>query len=581
MKTPPLKKAANSGRSASTRHSDPSGAKKRGLNKLKASVAAPAGRAKAGNARQIANRADSAPSATTSPTAGSVLKRLAVYNKYREQFNPLRGLTLAHAISLLEDYNRGRMADLQWTYFHIEQTDADLIALLELGLSRLAEMDWDIATSEDADPALADAQATYLREQFDRIDNLEEAIEHLALARFRGFAHCELVQDAAGQITHFEIVDQWNVVRDGLKGGWRYNPDARSTDFVGLPPENDMPPERFLYREVRRPVNRIALLKFVRAGLSDKDWDAFIEIYGLPSGVVIGPANVPKGSEADFEASAASIAEGGSGYLPNGSTYVQNKAEAGNTPFKGRLDHLSEKLVLAGTGGKLTMLTDATGLGSGASDAHSKVFDTIASAEAGRISREITKQLVTRWLDERFPGQKHVAYFKLAANEETDTGAIIADVKALHEAGFDLDPAEVTERTGWKVTKRVEPAAPGFAPTAVLSSTLPPIRNRSAEQIANQDAAFRKAALADLTAKDRADQKPLLDRLAEIDAITDDAAWLEAMRKLDADMPALLDQVVAAGGKAEAFNQIYAAALVSGAAEAAAARPVAPSSKPA
>lgn len=547
---------------------------------------------KAGNRRQIeiqsaktgriANRAPSAPG-----RAGSVslTRRLAAWSKYREQYNPLRGLTLARAISLLEDYNSGAMADLQWAYFHIEQTDADLLALIELCLSRLAEMDWDVLASEDADPAVAEAQTAYLREQFDRIDNLEEAIEHLALARFRGFAHCEKITDAAGNLIHLEIVDQWNAVRDGMKGGWRYNPEARSTTYSGLPEENDMPAERFLTREVRRHVNRIALVKFVRANLSEKDWDAFVEIYGIPSGVVIGPPNVPQGREAEYEAAAGDIAEGGSGYLPNGSTYHQNKAEAGTTPFKDRLDHLSEKLVLAGTGGKLTMLTDSTGLGSGASDAHSKVFDSIASAEAGRISREITKQLVTPWLAARFPGQKPVAYFRIAANEETDTSAIIADVKTLHDAGFDLDPAEVAERTGWKVTKRVEPApVGGFGMGYQLANRggtqLPPIRNRAAEQLADQGAEFRTAALATLTEKDRADQKPLLDRLAEIDAIEDDAAWLDALRQLDADWPALLDQVVAAGGKAQAFHQIYAAALVSGAAEAAATRAAPTPTKP-
>lgn len=487
---------------------------------------------------KIANRA---PSGTTGGRSVSLTRRLAAYNKYREQFNPLRGLTLAGAIGLLEDYNAGRMADLQWTYFHIEQSDADLIALLELGLSRLAEMDWDIATSEDAEPAEAEAQAEYLREQFDLIGNLEEGIEHLALARFRGFAHCELVQDAAGQITHLEIVDQWNVVRDGLKGGWRYNPEARSTTYAALPPENEMPPERFLTREVRRPVNRIALLKFVRAGLSDKDWDSFIEIYGIPSGVVIGPPNVPAEQRADFESSAGGIAEGGSGYLPNGSTYVQNKAEAANTPFKARLDHLSEKLVLAGTGGKLTMLTDATGLGSGASDAHSKVFDTIASAEAGRISREITKQLCTRWLNERFPGQKHLAYFKLAANEETDTAAIIADVVALSNAGYDLDPAEVAERTGWKVTKRAQPAN---APAGFGGEVLNRILNRAMQ----------------------AEPLDFNARLQQALALPDQAARRQALEGLVSDLPALLHDERAIERSARLLETGMAEALVSGAA---------------
>lgn len=566
-KNPSSKKAAISGRGPETAPSPAFGARgpKIGLLKRpKAIFAAGQNPAKRSGTGRVLNRA------ANPGRAGSVslTKRLEAWNRYRESYNPLRGLTLARAVSLLEDFKRGAMADLQWVYFHIEQADADLFALIELGLSRLAEMDWDIVASEEADPKLADAQVTYLREQFDKIDNIEEAIEHFALARFRGFAHAEKIYDAAGDLVHLEIVDQWNAVRDGLKGPWRYNPEARSTTFAGLPAENDMPPERFVFRQVRRHVNWIALLKFVRANLSDKDWDAFIEIYGIPSGVVIGPPNVPQGRETEYEEGAAAIAEGGSGYLPNGSTYVQNKAEAGSTPFKARLDHLSEKLVLVGTGGKLTMLTDATGLGSGASEAHSKVFDSIASAEAGRISRIITEQIVQEMLAQRFPGQKCVAYFRLAANEETDTSAMVQDVKTLHDAGFDLDEAEVSERTGWKVTKRAEPAGGAGFGFQIANR----IRNRAEKALPDQAEEFRKATLAELAAADRKDQEALLSRLAEIDRIQDEAAWMAAMAKLDADFPSLLDEIIPAPAKAALYHRVNATALVDGAIEAAAKR---------
>lgn len=486
---------------------------------------------------RLANRA---PATRSGAGAKSRSALAAAFNRYREQFNPLRSLTLARAVSRLEDYNTGAMADLQWTYFHIEQTDEDLLALVELCLSRLVEMDWSIATAKDAAPALAEAQSDYLREAFDGITGLEEAIEHLATAKFRGFAHVEKIYGPGGTITELAPVDQWNVVRDGLKGGWRYNPEARSTMFSGLPAENDMPAERFVFREVRRPVNRIALIKFIRANLSEKDWDAFIEIYGIPSGVVTGPQNVPQGKEAEYEEAALAISEGGSGYLPNGSTYTQNKAEAGSTPFKDRLDHLSEKLVLAGTGGKLTMLTDATGLGSGASDAHSAVFDSIASAEAGRISRVITDSICTELLNARFPGQKHVAYFKIAANEETDSAAIIADVVALSSAGYELDTAEVAERTGWKILGRTAPApAPAPGGFGVFNRQL---RNRAEPEPLDFDA-----------------------RLAAALALPEEPARRAALEKLASDLPALLQDERAIERSARLIEAGMAEAVIAGA----------------
>ncbi len=117
-------------------------------------------------------------------------------------------------------------------------------------------------------------------------------------------------------ITHLEIVDQWNVVRDGLRGDWKYNPDALMTSFAALPAANLMDPARFLFREVARPVNRFALVKFVRANLCEKDWDAFVEIYGIPGGVIVGPPNVPQGKEGEYEAAAGQIAEGGARLHP-------------------------------------------------------------------------------------------------------------------------------------------------------------------------------------------------------------------------------------------------------------------------
>ncbi len=523
-------------------------------------------------ARAIRNRDEKPITGNRGGAGGRTFdQRLAAYRRSREQENPLRGLTLRRAIRLIQDYFRGDMAELQWTYFHIEGSDADMVALIELTLARLQEMDWDVLSNPKAEEKQAEKQKTFLRARFDAIDNLYEAIDHLAMARFRGYAHCEK-WEKGGICHHLEIVDQWNVVRDGLKGAWKYNPDGRDTHFAALPDEAILPMERFVYREVARPVNRIALLKFIRAGLSEKDWDAFGEIYNIASGVVIGPPDVPEGKEAEYEGAAQKIAEGGSGYLPHGSTYHQNKAPTGSAPFKDRLSHLSEKLVLAGTGGKLTMLTDATGLGSGASEAHSKAFDSIASAEARRISEVINRDLVKPWLDAAFPGEAHLAYFRIAANEETDSSAIIEDVAKLSGAGFELDEAEVTERTGWTVKKKAPAPGAGMPNDQGPMPNGRPFANRAQGDEAASALRFAKAAELELSAADLQDLAPLLKRLAEIDAITDEAEWLDAMRRLDAEMPSIYAQVLAAGGKTEAFHRIYSTAFVDGLATGAEAR---------
>lgn len=386
------------------------------------------------------------------PSGGqSLLQKVSNLNKWRDSLNPLRGLTLPRAVHMAEAYYRGEMADLQWAYFFLEQTDPDLLALIELRVGRVLQMDFHVKIAKGADEQTGKAQAQLLRERFDKIDNFYEAIEHLAMASFRGFAHCEKWIEG-GDLVHLEVVDQWNCVRDGLRGRWKYNPEARNVGYRGLPDSQLMPADQFLYRQVARPINRVALFKFIRSNLVEKDWDAFVEIYGIPGGVLIGPPGITNETQkAEFEAAANEIARGGSGYAPNGSDWKPNTAARDTQPFKERAEFLSEKLVLAGTGGRLTMLNGPTGLGSGQSDLHGEVFATIAAADARKISEVINRQIVQPWLDEAFPGLDRLAYFELAANQPCDVGAIIDDIKGLADAGYQVDVGQARELTGYRL----------------------------------------------------------------------------------------------------------------------------------
>lgn len=503
------------------------------------------------------------------PSGQSMTQRVAKLNRWREQYNPLRGLTLARAVQLAEAYFRGEMADYQWACFFVEQTDPDLFALLEMRLGRIVEMDYSFTAEKGADKALVEEQTQYLTEKFALIDNVYEAVEHLALAPFRGFSHCEKWYEG-GEIVHLECVDQWNVAREGLRGPFRYNPAARSCTYEALGAEADMPPEQFVFMEVRRPINRIALFKFIRANLCEKDWDAFVEIYGVPGGVLIGPPNVDPNKLDEYTTAAEKIAEGGSGYAPHGSDWKPNTAARGSQPFKERLNHLSEKLVLVGTGGKLTMLTES-GSGTLAGSAHAKVFDQIASAQAQKISECINRQIVEEMLAVGFPGRKQVVYYKLEANAETNTGAAVEEVSKLSLAGYQCDPVEVAERTGWKVT--IKPAAPAVDPLAGFSRLTNRTRILNRDGAVAREALFKTEALRELKTAQVVAFQPLIKRVLAVVETEDDAAFDAALAQLKADLPALQKQILsrdATGELARVWENILGPALVSGAASAAA-----------
>jgi len=502
--------------------------------------------------------AETIPGLDTGGAKGLNLQSLVnAANVWREYYNPLHQLTLQRAVALLQAEQRGLYADLQWTYKFIEERFPTLFALIERRASAILELDYHFKTiPEEKWPAgatreLAEAQAAALRQAYERIDNLKEAIEFLALATFRGFSHLEKIYAQGGvdqnplegadpnalsipgaggeavrgvvdgyaqplpsqpshgsaeprpttigygaveaqwrrsdgedgaeprptksstknghdEIVHLEPVEQWHWTRKSLYAPWLYNANAMQTNF-GV----EVPAARFIIREVKRPINRLALILFIKQNLGQKDWDAFVEIYGIPNCIILGPPNVPVEKESDYQEAAENVAKGASGYLPNGSDVKYPTEPRGQNPFAEYLRRLDEQLILVGTGGLLTMLTQS-GSGTLAGAAHQETFELIAKAEAGRISEVFQRQLDAEILARQFPGQPRLAYFELAANEETDVAAVVEQVNKLAVAGYRVEREFLAEKTGYAFETAV---APAVVPRGESDDALPTERN--------------------------------------------------------------------------------------------------------
>jgi phage gp29-like protein len=384
----------------------------------------------------------------------------------REQTNPLRSLTISRAISFMESAQRGEFLELQWLYWFIEQTEPVLIALQERRYGRLTEMDWQIKTipkqrrRASFDEGLAAEQTAVLAETYDRIDNIKEAIEHLASATFRLYAHLNIQRDPAGDIVHLEPLDQWNFLRNGMFGDWYWNPDAVVTSWRQLPAGNRIVPEDFVIRTVARHIDRPGLIKQIRKNLGEKDWSGFLEIYGIPTPAIIMPTGAKESDKSLYEAAGKAIAEGRAVALPSGSDAKFPGEVRGNAPFKEYLDWCDAQMVLVGTGGLLSMLAMPTGLGSGASETHDAAFQSIAKAEAYRISELFQRRLDKAILAAAFPGEPVLAYFEIAAQDSTDPGIILDHAVKARNAGLQMDPAELSEMTGYQLGLQPPPAIP-------------------------------------------------------------------------------------------------------------------------
>jgi len=467
-------------------------------------------------------------------TTNSISSAVRAANRWRDSYNPLRGLTIQRAASLLEAGERGDYADLQWLYRTIEKRDSTVRGGKRSLISAISEMDWNIRTTpEDKLPSgmtaqHAEAQAQTLRVAYDRIANLRQAIDFLALADFRGFSHLEKIYDDNGDVILLDPIEQWYWCRDGLLGDWIFDASAQNNKNTG----ENIDLENFVVREVDDPINEIALIAFVRKSLSQKDWDGFVEGFGIPPLFIEMPSNVPQGKEKEYMTAAESVISGAKGVLPNGAgVKTVDAAVRGVSPFKQHLDYQDEQIVLAITSGLLTMLAES-GSGTLAGGAHSETFQRIAKALGNLISETLQQQFDAQILAEKYPDQPVLAYFQLAVEEETDSSAFVDDAVKLASAGYQVDAAQIREKTGYDITLK---------PQLVQPAIMPP-RNR---RVANRDiAAEQERFIREATAKLDGVAFDGFDALkTRLQAILDgpEDQLEDALKKFQGDLPSMLD----------------------------------------
>jgi phage gp29-like protein len=490
-------------------------------------------------------------------------------NKWRDSLNPLRSLTMPRAVNMMEQGQRGIYADLQWTYAAetgLEATDTDLMVIIERTLSFLSDCAWSVKTidpeTDGFDAKLSEDQAAYLKSVYNTIDNIEDALQHLCMARFRGYAHVQPWYSPTDNalVQHLEILPQWNMVRNGPRGAWAWNPEAQQIPFESVPAKNHLAPEDYIAILNPRPVNRIGLIKYIRATVAEKDWDGYVEIYGLPGYFIIMPPSVPNGRESEYAAQAEAAAEAGSGALPAGSDVKTMSEVRGSQPFQPRLEWLQRQLVLAGTGGLLTMLAES-GSGTLAGSVHQEAFATIGRRQARIISQAFQRQLDARLLALRFPGRPIQAYFELREKQETDVSEAIKNIALLSTAGFIADAAQVSEETGYDVTYQ-PPAAPTspFASARARASTVhrPP---STVLQPSDPEASLRSSAATALLEAHAADAAPLAARIAAVLDAPDYATLQARAAALRSDLPAIARDMLASPSAATALEGTMVAAF--------------------
>lgn len=475
---------------------------------------------------------------------------------------------------MLEQSEYGYLADVQWLYRFIEKRDATLRALVARRTSAIKKLHWKIRMKEgvEDDPKLqsmAEQQEEALSDVYEGIDNLRETFAWLALAEFRGFSILEKHYSGDGDIVHLEPVPQWYWTKPPPYVEYRYNSSALNTS-LGV--EIDL--NNFIIRECASPIDEIAVTAFIRKNLSQKDWDGYVETYGLPPLFIELPHDVPVSQIDTYQDIAEKIIGDGRGVLPNGAK-VTNVGDASErhgggerNVFHGHIKYQDEQVVLAGTGGKLTMLNDPTGLGSGQSDSHENTFNDLAVAEAYEIAECcFNKQLTAQFLQRMFPAQEALVEFCIVAPDDDDIAKLTTTVKDLYAAGLEADPVEVGQKTGLKLTRiQKQETTPGQKVnqdgTPVIPPVIPPVpglKNRSAAEAhleTRAHEAFAKALDSEMSV--------LRERLKAINSIDDIEVRNAKLRKLQDELPKLLLNMNKSPDAAKVLAEAMTAALFNG-----------------
>lgn len=189
-------------------------------------------------------------------------------------------------VRMIEEGERGALADVQWFYQSMERADSLIATVIARRKAALMSAEWNVRMDENPnDAGLAREQAEFLMAEYDRIGNLREAVSFLSSAAFRGYAHLEKHYGKTGEVTRLEPVEQWFWCRKGMFGELQYNAGAKS----GIVEGRKIQRENFILLESPCALDRMLAIYYFRRNLALKDWDGYLEIYGIPSLFFVGP----------------------------------------------------------------------------------------------------------------------------------------------------------------------------------------------------------------------------------------------------------------------------------------------------
>ena len=354
-----------------------------------------------------------------------------------ERTNPLTRLSLRAAQGIYDTARGGGYTRLQYIYAEIEKTDPTLFTCVDRRLSALSALGWRVVANVEG--TKAEAQKKILEKMLDGAVGLSAAIEHMGLAFFRGYSFCEpYMRD--GRLA-FNCPPSWEFNRSP-DGTWWHNPLVLEGD-AGGEGQTAFDPEAVIHIERVRAVDYPALALYLRHEVAEDEWGRFLERYGIPPVILEMPPLAQPGDADRFAQAAQQVYEALCGAVPNG-TKVNTLAEArGADPFSAFIEHQEKTMVRLCTGGTLGSIAEATGIGSGASDAQGDVWREIVSRDAVLIGEEFT-----RWFGRYVFPEGMLVRFELGTEKRATPDEVFDTAAKARQAGYRFTKEYLETETG-------------------------------------------------------------------------------------------------------------------------------------
>ncbi len=489
------------------------------------------------------------------------------------RFNPIKGLDPRRLVTFLDAWDHGYLRNFALLAEKIGERDDQVITCRTKRLRAPARLNWDILPMDDSAEAAADAEA--LREFYNSIE-----VTHALDLDMRGGVRLlvqQILECQANRYAVHEII--WRPQPAGLSAEFRFVPLYFFERITGR--------LRFLSSDLALTGEELepggwmvatgdglmipTAVAYMFKSLPLKSWVRFCEKFGIPG--LHGETNAPKDSP-EWEAMKEALARFGEdlALLTNLGAKITpiQVSNAGNSPFQPLVDRMDRAISRIWLGGDLaTMSQDGQAVGS---NAQTGDLENLEEDDA-LLATEVLQHYVDPWVIRYRFGREPKAYFKLLPRprlagidrdiKRIETGAkygIAISQQFVRETLALPEPAEDDELIQ-------EPSQPN--PDAQARGI--PFANDAARTQARSVRAelFRAQALRDIALAKSEALRPLRDRLVEILGMDDDTQFDAALLKLQNDAPQILRDRAATPEEVEAWMNLFAAGLASGAIEAA------------